>query len=550
MNRKRYSYSKKILVYVLGTSLFGCAQKPFETSSAHLKPVTEKVAKDSQDIPKPVVDKVFLPPPVQRAPEQLFTVVVHDLPARELLFALARDAKMNVDIAPGIEGKVSLNAIDQTMTQILERLRRQIDIRYRMMGDTLVISTDAPYFVQYNVPYLNIRRESVTTANILTEVSSTGSGAGEDSGGDSSVSSAVITSESSYQFWEALIDNLRAIIREQDSFRNLENKIGQDLEKSKEKQENSLIAHQETGMIAIRATERQHRVIREYIDNVVEQATRQVLIEATIVEVELNDQYQTGVDWSFLANNSAFSFSHTQSFEDLVVGAAPAITPAAFAFTGRDVAASIKLLDSFGNTRVLSSPKLMVLNNQSALLKVVKNDVYFTTSAQSDSTQGVVTTTFETELHTVPIGLVMSIMPQISDSNEVIINARPSISRKVAEVLDPHPDLASNNVESRIPVIEVREMESVLKLNDGTIGVIGGLMQDSIENQTEGTPGLSRVPYLDNLFGYKNKQNKKTELVVFLRPRIIKTASIKSDLQDFSPFLEDKLYEFELPEIR
>lgn len=558
MDTKCYLNSKKIFLFVLLGSFLGCAQKPFENSAGHLPPVNQQRLEQNQNIPKPVVDNVFLPPPVQRKPEEVFTVVVHDLPANELLFALARDAKMNVDITPGITGKVSLNAIDQTLSQILERLKRQIDIRYRMMGDTLVISPDAPYFVQYSIPYINMTRSNVNSVSISTQVASTGGGAGGDSGGGGeeggSNSSTVVSSSSLHMFWETLLNNIKAMLRNKDSLRNQENKIGDSEQSSQNNnaaQDSNIVAHQETGIIAVRAKESMQREIRKYIDNVVEHASRQVLIEATIVEVELSDKYQTGVDWSVLSNNGSVSVSSSQAFQDLVLGAAPAINPAALAITGSDVMASIKLLDTFGNTRVLSSPKLMVLNNQAAVLKVVRNDVYFTTSATTETTDtGPPVTTFETELHTVPVGLVMNVIPQISDNNEVIINARPSISRKVAEALDPHPDLAANNIENRIPVIEVREMESILKINDGDIGIIGGLMQDSVDNETEGTPGLSRVPYLDNIFSYKSKENKKTELVVFLRPRIIKKASIVTELNDFSGYLENKPYEFELPEIK
>lgn len=551
MKIKREPYLIVISLSILCLEISGCAQEPFKDSTGHIAAVVDSNERNAK-IPKPVANTIFLPSPTLGKPEELFTVVVHDLPINELLFALARDAKKNVDIAPGITGTVSLNAIDQTLTQILERLKRQLDIRYRIIDDTLVISPDTPYFVQYSVPYINLTRTSDNEVSISTQVASTGSGAGDDSGGDggSSNSSTRVESTSVHMFWETLLDNIRAILRDQDSLRNNQQQMGsgQNAQAANETIQNNIIAHQETGVLAIRASEAKHAEIRKYIDNVVEHAVRQVLVEATIVEVELKDEYQTGVDWTLLAKNGKFSFG--QSFADLVKGAAPAITPAALAITGQDVLASIKMLDTFGNTRVLSSPKLMVLNNQTAVLKVVRNEVYFTTSAQTDTTEGVATTTFETELHTVPVGLVMNVTPQISTNDEVIINARPTISRKVAAVPDPHPALAAANVESLIPVIEVREMESILKINNGDIGVIGGLMQDTIDNSTQGTPGLSRVPYLDNLFSYKNKFTRKTELVIFLRPKVIKTASINNDLKDFNDYLKNEPVEFEIPEFK
>ena len=549
------------LIYCAAVLLFGviggCAPQPFEESSAHIKPLTDSAINHLSEIPDPVLNNAFLPPPNEQQKEEQFTVLVHDVPVKELLFALGRDSKKNVDIAPGITGSVSLNAIDQTLPQILQRLKRQISIRYRIEGDTLIISPDTPYFVQYSVPYINLSRTSENEVSIATQVASTGRGAGEEdggggnSGGGNSNSSTQVKSLSAYMFWETLLDNLRAILREQDSVRNNQQRMGssqQSQQESDEPLENSIIAHQETGIIAIRATQKQHAEIRHYIDNVLEHAHRQVLIEATIVEVELFDEYQTGVDWTILLDKGKLEF--TQSFADLVTGAAPSITPASLAIRGQDVLASIKMLDTFGNSKVLSSPKLMVLNNQSAILKVVKNEVYFTTSAQTDTTQGVATTTFETELHTVPVGLVMNVTPQISSEGMVIINARPTISRNVGSVPDPHPGLADAGVESLIPVIEVREMESILKIYSGDIGVIGGLMQDVTDNTTQGTPGLSRIPYLDNLFSYKDKKIRKTELVIFLRPRVIKTASLQTELKDFNEFLQHKPVEIGIPEFR
>lgn len=546
---------KKAAIALLVFGLLSCAQQPFEDSSGHIKLLSETELQTSGQIPEPVSSDTFLPEPGQQQ-EELFTVLVHDVPVKELLFALGRDAQINVDLAQGITGRVSLNAIDQTLPQILQRLRRQINIRYEFFGDTLVISPDTPYFVRYSVPYINLSRSTENTVSISTQVASTGSGAGDDSGGSggdsgNSNSSTEVRSLSNHLFWETLLDNLRAILHDQDSFRSGQQGMsgGQSTQgQSNEPLESNIIAHQETGIIAIRANQKQHKEIRQYLDHVLEHAHRQVLIEATIVEVELFDDYQTGVDWTILLDQGKFEF--TQSFADLVAGAAPSITPASLAIRGQDLLASIKLLDTFGNSRVLSSPKLMMLNNQSAVLKVVKNEVYFTTSAQTDTTQGVATTTFETELHTVPVGLVMNVTPQISSAGMVIINARPTISRNVGSVPDPHPGLADAGVESLIPVIEVREMESVLKIHSGDIGVIGGLMQDVTDNVTQGTPGLSRIPYLDNLFSYKNKKTRKTELVVFLRPRVIKTASIQSELQDFNEYLKNNPVKFDLPEFR
>lgn len=538
----------RLFVYALfALAVSSCAQEPFKDSPGHLLPATEP-QKRQNAIPKPILGKAFLPPPAKQKPEQRFTVVVHEVPVRELLFALARDAKINVDIAPGISGNASLNAIEQTFPQILERLKRQIDIRYQLLDDTLVVSTDSPYFVQYSVPYINLSRTSESEVSIATQISSTGTSSTDGSG--SSNSATNVKTSGSHLFWETLLNNIRAVLNNRDSIRGDKgmNEAGPQAQTDKLPTDGSIVANQESGVIAVKASEKQHREIRKYIDNIVEHASRQVLIEATIVEVALNDNYQAGIDWRLIADNGKFQFD--QNYQNLIGAVAVVAPQTALAIKGQDILASIKMLDTFGNSRVLSSPKLMVLNNQTAVLKVVDNIPYFTTKAEISSAPvgGTPVRAFTTELHTVPVGLVMNVTPQISDNNTVIINARPTVSRVNGSIQDPNPDLL--DVESLIPQIEVREMESILKVDNGDIGVIGGLMQNSVENSTEGTPGLSRMDYIDNLFGFKKRGSKKTELVVFLRPRVIKAASTQGDLKDFNTYLENPPVKFEVPEFK
>jgi general secretion pathway protein D len=265
-------------------------------------------------------------------------------------------------------------------------------------------------------------------------------------------------------------------------------------------------------------------------------ALRQVLIEATIVEVNLNDDYQAGVDWSKISIGGGFSFAQSMLGGNL--SNAPSFSMS-YASTpnGDNLLATVKLLSQFGDSKVLSSPKLMVLNNQTALLKVVDNRVYFTTTVTTDTTQGVSTSTIETEVHTVPVGFVMSVTPQISSDKMVTLNARPTISRIVGFVKDPNPTLADAGVESLIPEVQVREIESMLKIASGDIGVIGGLMQDTVNHSTSGLPGVARVKLLGDLVSYKENSFRKTELVIFLRPVVIHTASVTADLDDFGRYL-------------
>ena len=180
----------------------------------------------------------------------------------------------------------------------------------------------------------------------------------------------------------------------------------------------------------------------------------------------------------------------------------------------------------------------MVLNNQTAVLKVVDNLVYFTVQAQQSQAAvgGSVLSTITTTPNTVPVGVVMSVTPQINDTGKVNVNVRPTISRVLSFVRDPNPQLLA--IPSQIPQIQVREMESILQIDSGNTAVLGGLMQDEIVRNTDKVPGLSDVPIVGKLFTGKNDASQKTELVIFLRPTVISSASLESDeLQSYKQYL-------------
>ncbi|MHB8666949.1 MAG: type II secretion system protein GspD, partial [Burkholderiales bacterium] len=321
----------------------------------------------------------------------------------------------------------------------------------------------------------------------------------------------------------------------------------------------SVIANPESGVLTIRATSRQHAKIQEFLDQVLSRARRQVLIEATIAEVQLNNQYQQGIDWSLVRvanpnNPAAATFNISQGIRGTTT-ASP--TGSIFTFSGssplfnNNLLASVRLLDSFGTVRVLSSPRLTVLNNQTAVLKVVDNQVYFTitaTTTAATQASGPVTT-FNTTPNIVAVGLIMNVTPEIGEGDSVLLNVRPSISRIVGNVADPNPTLAApcgasgaglpgcGSITSNIPVIQTREMESLIKVNSGQIAVMGGLIQDNLTNLEDSVPGANQVPGIGRLFANKNKTNTKTELVVFMRPIVIRDASIEGDYRGYRTYL-------------
>ncbi len=433
-----------------------------------------------------------------------------------MLFALARDAEINVDVNPDVTGVVSINAIEQTLPQILERISRQADMRWSMdeFGN-IVVEADSPIWRNYKVDYVDVTRTATTDTQVSTSIAgATGS-------------SSSLNQTSASDFWVTLQANLGALLNT-----SVAGGVASDSAQW-------VIANPEAGVITIRGTSRQHEVVAAFLDSVQTRALYQVLIEATVVEVDLKDNYQGGVDWSLLArNNGEVSFVQNVASPDLTTDFGSILTIDR-STTPDAISATISLLSQFGELRVLSSPKIMTLNNQATILRRVDNEVYFTIDVEPAVIgQGVATeATFTTTATTVPVGFVMTVTPQISDNDQVTLNVRPTISRIIGYVNDPNPALADANVTNRIPQTQVSEMESVLKVYSGQVAILGGLMQDSIQTGRDGRPRLSRLPGAGDLFSYRNDRARKTELIIFIRPVVIRQPSLQGDLQDYRDYL-------------
>jgi len=522
------------LSLALSIAVVSCGPtRPIEHSAGHISEVVEQ----QSEIPAPIVQTTLLPPPKFRPKLETYTVVVSGVSAKDLLFSMARDAKINLDIHDDIEGTVTLNAIDQTLEQILDRIAQQVSIRYSLEDNTLRVRADKPYLSTYKVDYVNISRESKGVVRVATNIGSTGQGEiGNAESGNTAENNSSLTEvniKSNNTFWSTLSANLSKILN--DSTTSTQSSDG------KQDNNKNVIVNREAGLIVVRATYKKHLEIQKFIDHVLSNSKRQVMIEATIAEIKLSDTYQTGVDWSVVSNNSDSSLNILSNFTGDNLASSPFSSLTLSGTSGGDnVNVALRALEVFGDVTVLSSPKVMAINNQPAILKVVDNLVYFemeVDTAVSNVANAASLTTFETQIKTVPVGFVMAVTPYINEHNVVTLNIRPTISRVIDSIEDPNPAFKNANVISSVPVIQVREIESILTINSGDTAVIGGLMQDTVNDKSTGVPFLSTVPVLGNLFKYENDKREKSELIIFIRPMVINHASLTSDLSEFKQYL-------------
>lgn len=567
----RVSTALRGLCALASFALASCAPLTPKPSASHLRAENAGTA-DAGAIPPTVQSVPVLPKPKPAARPEVYSVVVQNVRAQDLLFALARDARLQIDIHPSVEGTVTLNAIDQTLPQLLERISRQIEMRYEMQGDTLLITRDTPVLRTYRIDYVSAARNVKMMSTSSTQFSGGAASGGTTSGATGSTATVDVLSNN--QLWDSLVQNVREILWESDRVLPtaaapqpaaaappvpapapgqstppaVAPATAQPTASQTFREASTVIGNREGGVLYVRATARQHERVREFLDQVMSNVRRQVLIEATIAEVQLNNAFQRGIDWSRVRSGSS-----GVSLQGFAAPALPttAVDTSAFIISAANAArgftATMRMLETFGDIKVLSSPKLSVLNNQIALLRVTRDIVYFTitpsstpvTIAGGSNSNVTVQPPVQTTPNVAAEGFLMTVLPQISDADTIVLNVRPTIRRRVAFATDPNPVIPTAT-PNLIPVFETRELDSVLRIQSGQIAVLGGLMQDQA-NQTEDTiPGLRDIPGLGDLLTQRRNQSLKTELVIFLRATIVRDPSIDGDYRAFRSSLPDE----------
>jgi MSHA type pilus biogenesis protein MshL len=547
---------QKTAGFALTVLLAACGHAPPPPSQAHIQ--ADAVSADG-DIPPPVQITPILPKPKPATRPETYSVVVNNVRLQELLFALARDARINVDIHPDLSGTVTLNAIDQTLPQLLNRIARQVDMRYEIHGDNLVVMRDSPFLRSYKIDYLSASRNVKMQSTASTQFSSgSGPAAASTTGGTAQID---VLAEN--KLWDSLVQNLRDILRETDKVipagaqlapppvttppaaaapggAALPAVVVAPQPSATYQEAASVIGNRESGILYVRATSKQHEKVQEFVDQVLAGAKRQVLIEATVAEVQLRNEYQRGIEWQRL-RSGATGIELRQPAITPQTSVTPGFSPSPFligyASASRNFSVTLKLLEQFGDVRVLSSPRLSVMNNQTAILRVTRDIIYFTITPSSTPVTvaggtAVVSASFTTTPNIAAEGFMMAVLPQINDVEAVVLNVRPTIRRRVDSVRDPNPALQGATTQNDIPVFETREFDSILRLQSGEIAVLAGLMQDFVQTNDSGIPGIRSIPLIGELLSNRADLSTKTELVIFLRATVIRDPSLEGDFRN------------------
>lgn len=470
-----------------------------------------------QDIPLSKPSRMPLAkqnPPLPSEFRQRVSVNISDrVPLKQALTTLCQEAGLNLYIDATITKGLHFHTKDTPVEAVIREICHSSGLRYEFIGKTVRIESDSAYPQTYNLQFLNLARLSDNQVAIATNIFSS-----DNSSQDfhNNGSHSKITAKGETNFWSEVQTNLEAL-------------VGSTPDSS-----TKIAIHRQGGLVIVNATQRQHQIIQKYFEALRQSVATQVLIEAKVIEVSLKEEYKAGINWKFLNDGKVTFDLPFARYTQIAQHGSPLSGQQdmlSFGVRVGDFSILIQALQQFGACKTLSSPRLTVLNNHTAILKVAQNQVYFRLHYDKQYNLSVdrESVSVKSDIQTLPIGLVMSVHPSIdAATSKIILALRPTISRLARSVHDPAVDIAYGNQTtnrplkpSLIPVVEVREIDSILELESGVTVVLGGLMETRNGDEKSKIPLLGDIPGVGSLFSSTTKSEEVVELVILLKATIM-----------------------------
>jgi len=536
-----------------GLALAGCAQVKEKPALSAIQEEMRKATTAPKPAPLPPAvaaalapeSKLELPKTTAQPVEPRFDLAVNNASAQQVFMGIASGTRYSMLLHPQVAGNITVNLKNVNVPEAMESIRELYGYDYRLDGTRLFVQPLTAQTRFYSVNYPAALRQGKSELRVISgsiadsggKSASGGSSSSGSSGGSTQVDSSRIVTSLSTDFWSELQMTVGLLIGCSAGSSAAPASTGGSAPAAATAavtcpEGRNVVVSPHTGMLAVRALPVEQRQIAEYLKAAKLAVERQVMIEAKIIEVTLNEGAQSGINWANF-NNGVHRWSKGVDSAGLLTTGLPATSAASstsagifgLAFQTGSFMALISFLETQGGVQVLSSPRIAAINNQKAILKVGTDEFFVTEITSSSSTTGSTTTTAPT-VTTQPFfsGIALDVTPQIDDADNIILHVHPSVS--VVTSSDKVLNLGALGIYSLpLATSTISETDSIVRLKDSEIAAIGGLMKRESRDAGSGVPGLGDIPGLGNFFKNSNASRLKQELVILLKPTLIKQQS-------------------------